>query len=97
MFIEFGDILISPSCVAAFRRELYNSIYYIKVVFNRKVKNEWECEMKFETEEEMNEKWNELKMMLCPMKTLSCDDTVKLDKDSNPFFIHVDLADGNSV
>ena len=97
MFIEFGDILISLSCVAAFRRELYNSIYYIKVVFNRKVENEWECEMSFETEEEMNEKWNELKMLLCPMKALTFDGSVKLEKDSNPFFIHADLANGNPV
>lgn len=86
MFIEFGDTLISTSCIAGFQREEYYSNYYIRVMFNRKVKNELKCQMKFETEEEMNEKWNELKMLLCPKKILSCDDTVKLDKDSNPFY-----------
>ena len=95
MYIDFGDYLISTSCIAAFRREEYYSNYYIKVVFNRKVKNEGECQLKFKTEEEMNEKWNELKTMLCPMKALISDDNV-LEKD-NPFFISVDLAKGTPV
>lgn len=95
MYIEFGDSLISTSCIAAFRREEYYSNYYIKVVFNRKVKDEWNCQLKFKTEEEMNEKWNELKTMLCPMKALISDDNV-LEKD-NPFFVSVDLAKGTPV
>lgn len=96
MFIEFGDNLISTSCIAAFIREEYYPNYYIKVVFNRKVKNEWECSMEFETEEEMNEKWNELKTMLCPMKAFISCDSVNLEKD-NSFFVSVDLAKGTPV
>lgn len=96
MYIDFGDNLISTSYIAAFKREEYYSNYYIRVVFNRKVKNEWECSMSFETEEEMNEKWNELKTILCPMKALISGDSVNCEKD-NPFFISVDLAKGTPV
>lgn len=111
MYIDFGDSLISTSCIAGFKREEYFSNYYIKIIFNRKVKNEWGSPMKFETEEEMNKKWNELKMMLCPMtlnsygagygygplKDIPENFVAKLEKDSNPFFIHTDLANGNPV
>ena len=110
MFIEFGDNLISTSCVAGFKREEYCS-NCIRIMFNRKVRNEWECLMEFETEEEMNEKWNELKTLLCPMtlnsygagygygplKDIPENFTAKLEKDSNPFFIHADLANDNPV
>lgn len=51
MFIEFGDSLISTSCIAAFKREEYFSNYYIRIEFNRKIKDKQVCTMKFETEE----------------------------------------------
>ena len=70
MLIEFGDYLISTSCVAAIRhgRCSLGTGYFIKFYFNRKAKIDWNCEEVFTTEEEMLKRWNELKMQLTPMK-----------------------------
>lgn len=101
MFIKFGGSLISISNIFGFKKcekvSVLSEYYSIEMIFNHDNSDGYSCWEEFETKEEMEKRWNELKMLLCPMKTLSCDDTVKLDKDGNPFFIHVDLANGNPV
>ena len=68
MFIEFGDCIISTSCIAAFKQEYYYSYYYIIAMFNRKIKDAWDCREKFETEEEMLKRWDDIKKQLTPQK-----------------------------
>ena len=96
MFIEFGSSIISTSCIASIIKgynpgDSFNGEwYYIRIVFNRKVKENLDCKLTFDTEEELMEKWNELRAILCPQKqVLTFDGDIKIEKDS-PFFVPSD-------
>lgn len=115
MFIEFGDSLISISYIFGFKRcekiGVLSEYYTIEMIFNHNNSDGWNCWEEFETKEEMEKRWNELKMMLCPitlnsygagygygpLKDIPEDFTAKLEKDSNPFFISIDLGNGKPV
>lgn len=73
MFIEFGDFIISSNCIACIQcgKRNFGMEYFIRIVFNRKVKENWDCILDFKTEEEMKNKWNELKRCLCPIQVPS--------------------------